>query len=178
MNINRKWAIPSHNTFSIPPIAEFVEKYLSDSMRSIDPFARNYQGANITNDLNPDTIAECHLKADIFLQSFIGGKPFDLAIFDPPYSLRQVKEMYSSIGIDKLTMAETQNVGRWQREKDAIDEILKPEGIVLHFGWHTNGMGKKRNYEIIEILIVAHGSGHNDTICMAEKKQKNLFETA
>ena len=175
MKMNRIWAMPNNNTFSIKPIAEFVNKYLSQSNRSIDPFARNYQGATITNDMNPDTLAEYHEKADVFLQQFVGGEPFDLILFDPPYSLRQVKEMYSNMGIEKLTMAETHNIGRWTKEKDIIEEIHTPGGYFLHFGWHSNGMGKKRNYEIKEILIIAHGSAHNDTICIAEKKLNGLF---
>jgi len=175
MKLNRKWAMPSRNTFSIPPIAEFVERYLSASERSVDPFARNFNGATITNDMNPNTLAEYHQKADDFLASLEGRGLFDLVLFDPPYSLRQVKEVYSGMGIEKLTMAETQNVGRWTKEKNAIDKILAPGGYVLSFGWHSNGMGKKRNYRIEEILLVAHGSAHNDTICMAERKIKGLF---
>ncbi|HDY87683.1 MAG TPA: adenine-specific DNA methylase [bacterium] len=167
--------MPSHNTFSIAPISKFVGKYLSLSKRSIDPFARDFQGATITNDMNPETLAEYHEKALDFLQRFVDSEPFDLVIFDPPYSLGQVKEMYSNMGIEKLSMKEAQNTGRWSPEKDTIDKILRPGGIVLHFGWHTNGMGKKRNYEIVEILLVAHGSAHNDTICMAERKLKGLF---
>ena len=31
-------------------------------------------------------------------------------------------------------------------------------------------MGNKRGYEIIEILLVSHGSAHNDTICVVERK--------
>jgi len=175
MIMNRKWAMPSNNTFSITPIGEFVEKYLSQSSRSIDPFARNFEGADITNDLNPLTTAQYHETAEVFLSRFINSEPFDLVIFDPPYSLRQVKEMYAGMGIEKLTTTETHNIGRWTAEKDIIDKILKPGGYVLSFGWHSNGMGKKRNYKIQEILLVAHGGAHNDTICMAEQKQMGLF---
>jgi len=32
------------------------------------------------------------------------------------------------------------------------------------------GMGKGLGYEIVEILLVCHGSDHNDTICLAERK--------
>ena len=168
--------MPNKNTFSINPIGEFVEKYLSKSKRSIDPFARNFKGADLTNDMNPDTSAEYHETAEHFLNSFVGGSPFDLVLFDPPYSLRQVKEMYNGMGIEKLSMAETQNFGRWTIEKDIIDKILSPGGYVLSFGWHSNGMGKNRDYSIEEILLVAHGSAHNDTICMAERKTERLFE--
>lgn len=31
-------------------------------------------------------------------------------------------------------------------------------------------MGLKRGFEIVEILLVAHGSNHNDTIVTVEKK--------
>lgn len=175
MKLERIWAMPSADTFSIQPISEFVERYLSRSTRSIDPFARNFRGATITNDLNPDTTAQYHEKADKFLGRFTIGEKFDLVIFDPPYSFRQIQEVYSKIGIEKITQYESHNCIRWPDEKNLIDQILKPDGIVLHFGWHTNGMGKKRHYEIEEILMVAHGGAHNDTLCMAERKTKGLF---
>lgn len=47
---------------------------------------------------------------------------------------------------------------------------MKPNGICLSFGWNTNGVGKKREFEIIEILVVAHGGSKNDTLCTVEKK--------
>jgi hypothetical protein len=54
--------------------------------------------------------------------------------------------------------------------KNEIARIVKPGGTVLSFGWNSNGVGKNRGFEIIEILLVAHGGQHNDTICIAEKK--------
>lgn len=39
-------------------------------------------------------------------------------------------------------------------------------------------MGRKHNFEILEILLVCHGGVHNDTICMAERKtafQDSMF---
>jgi len=43
-------------------------------------------------------------------------------------------------------------------------------GIAISFGWNSNGFGKKLGFEIIEILIVPHGSSHNDTIVTIERK--------
>lgn len=58
-----------------------------------------------------------------------------------------------------------------------INEILVNGGIVLSFGWNSIGMGNKRGYELLEGLLVCHGPGHNDTICIAEKKlQSTLFD--
>jgi hypothetical protein len=51
----REWAMPSHETFDIPPIAAFVQKYLRESQVSVDPFARNRRWATYTNDLDPNT---------------------------------------------------------------------------------------------------------------------------
>ena len=53
---------------------------------------------------------------------------------------------------------------------DDIQRILKPNGLALCFGWNSNGVGKKRGFEIIEVLLVAHGGSKNDTICTVERK--------
>ena len=55
---------------------------------------------------------------------------------------------------------------------------MKLNGIVIHFGWHSNGFGKMRGFKIIEIMLIAHGRKHNDTIITVEKKiyhQNKLF---
>lgn len=159
MIFNRIFAMPSADTFSVKPIGEFVWRYLAESQRSIDPFARNKQWATRTNDLNPDTEAEFHLDAEVFcnLMGFT-EEPFDLGIFDPPYSPRQISECYKSVGRE-VGMTGTQNAALYKRCRDALHEIISPKGIVLSFGWSSNGMGKMRGYEIVEILLVAHGGG-------------------
>jgi len=43
-------------------------------------------------------------------------------------------------------------------------------GSTISFGWNSNGFPKTWGYEIIEILIVAHGLHHNDTICVVQNK--------
>jgi hypothetical protein len=44
--------------------------------------------------------------------------------------------------------------------------------MAISFGWSSNGIGKTLNFEQLEILIVAHGGIHNDTICTVERKTK------
>jgi hypothetical protein len=175
MELSRTWAMPNSNTFEIKPIKKFVTKYLKDSALSIDPFARNCELATITNDLNPDTSAKHHLTARDFL--FQIGKEIteyqmiipDLVLFDPPYSIGQIKQCYNGVGLD-FTQHDAQYMPSWVEERDIIKEFLAPNGVVLTFGWNTNGMGKSRGFEIVEIMLVAHGGPHNDTICMAERK--------
>lgn len=170
MIMTRTWAMPNKDTFSIKPIGEFVQKYLAQSRVSIDPFARNKQWATYTNDLNPETSAEYHVDAEEFLKLLINkGVKADLIILDPPYSPRQIKECYDGIGIKMKK--EDAWIGRTKKNRRSlINQLATEDCKVLTFGWNTNGMGKDGNWQIDEILLVAHGSDHNDTICMAESR--------
>ncbi len=166
----RKFAMPNAETFSVAPIGLFVQKYLQDAKVSIDPFARNKMWFTHTNDLNPATSAQHHMDAEDFLHKMAADRVLaDLGIFDPPYSPRQISECYKSIGL-KVGVEETQNGRLYRRVKDAMDDIIVPAGIVLSFGWQSAGMGLRRGYELLEILLIYHGGGHNDTICIAERK--------
>lgn len=167
---SRVWAMPSHNTFDVPPIGGFVQKYLLNSRLSIDPFARNKRWATHTNDLHPGTAAEHHMEALEFLDMLREkGVLADLVIFDPPYSARQVAECYAAVG-RKTTMEDTQGKS-WSDWKTAIEKVCAPNATVLTFGWNSNGMGNKHGFQIDEIMLVAHGGVHNDTICMAETRR-------
>ena len=181
MKITRKWAMPNADTFDVQPIGEFVKSYLRNSNVSIDPFARNKRWATYTNDLNPDTAAEYHLDAEVFLSQLVkDGVTADLIIFDPPYSPRQISEIYQSIG-RVVTMQDTQNSALYNRVRKLINPLISVNGIVLSFGWNSHGMSNSggHGWSILEILMVCHGGAHNDTLCMAEQKvshQGNLFE--
>ena len=172
IKFSRAWAMPNGDTFSIKPIEKFVRKYLDKAEISIDPFARNKKWATYTNDLNPDTQAEYHMDAEEFCKHLKKKKvKSDCVLFDPPYSPRQISELYKSIGLT-VGMKETQSALLYKRVRDAVDPLIKTGGIVLSFGWSTNGMGLNRNYELIEVLMVAHGGAHNDTLCIAERKSR------
>jgi len=163
--------MPAGDTFDCKPLGSIVKRYLGQSETSVDPFARNKRWATYTNDLNPNTAAEYHLDALDFLISLQKKNVLaDVVIFDPPYSIRQSKQIYESFGAKKFTQAQAQNVGHWGKEKAVCYSLLKVGGFFLHFGWYSNGMGKKRNSRIVEILLVAHGRAHNDTICTVEQK--------
>jgi len=169
MNIARVWAMPTSDTFDCPPIGEIVKRYLRKSRVSIDPFARNKRWATYTNDMNPRTEAEYHASARVFLRYLrMKGVRADLIIFDPPYTLRQAKQCYEQFG--KWSLEEAQNSGRWTKEKAICHDLLQPGGYFMHFGYSSNGLGEKYSMKIIEILLVAHGGAHNDTICTVERK--------
>ena len=170
MKITKEWAMPNGNTFSIKPIDKFVRKHLKQNIKSIDPFANTNRIASITNDLDPEMEADYCMDALDFLKQF-DDESIDLVLFDPPYSPRQVSECYKKLG--KTVNMETTQASFWSNMKKEIARITKPSGMVLCFGWNSQGIGKTRGFEMEEILLVAHGGAHNDTICTSERKFTN-----
>jgi len=169
IRFSRCFAMPNAATFSVKPIGEFVQRFMAEAKVSVDPFARNRDWATYTNDINPNTTARDHQDAEAFLQGLNGHVMADLVLFDPPYSPRQISEHYKSAGLE-VTNEDT-HIGRlYRRVRNAIDRIVSPGGIVLSFGWQSVGMGVNRGYELFETMLVSHGGGHNDTICIAERK--------
>ena len=68
-------------------------------------------------------------------------------------------------------MTDTQSSFYGDRKKE-VSRVVKEGGTVVSFGWNSQGIGKTRGFEIIEIMLVAHGGAHNDTICTVERKVK------
>lgn len=164
--------MPNKWTFEIPPIRKLIYKYGGDFKGWIDPFAGMNSPAEIRNDINPDMPAEFHIMAEDFvkqLKNQING-----CLFDPPYSYRQVKEHYESVGL-KPTQLDT-STNFYNRVKKPAGNLIKVGGHAICFGWNSNGFGKGNGFEIVEILIIAHGGHHNDTIVVVERKfQEKLF---
>lgn len=168
--INKTWAMPNKETFSIKPIKELIERYVKPDTLWADPFARNSTIAQLTNDLDVDTTALYHKEATAFLKS-IKDNELDGCLFDPPYSLRQLCEVYKKSNLS--VTAETTKASYWSCIKKEIARIVKPNGIVISCGWNSSGIGRKYGLLQLEILLVAHGGSHNDTIVTVERKIKD-----
>jgi len=128
--MSREFGIVSADTFNCKPIGKFVKRYLeatpSHGFQSVtvDPFARNKRWCTWTNDLNPKTMAEYHMDAEEFLLLLAARHvQTDVAIFDPPYSPRQISECYANLG-KKATKSDTQNAHFCKRIRDAMDQII------------------------------------------------------
>lgn len=158
--------MPNKWTFEIPPIKKLIYRYGGDFKGWIDPFSGENSPAEIRNDINPDMPAEYHLQAEEFVKKVEGNRPGGL--FDPPYSYRQVKEHYEFMG-QKPTKLDT-STNFYSRVKNPMTDKIKVGGYVICCGWNSNGFGKKRGFELIELLVVAHGTEHNDTLVTVERK--------
>ena len=175
MKISRAWAMPNGSTFNIKPIRSLIEmlfitKGLMKVCVAIDPFVNKspFKDRCYTNDLDPDIRADCHLDALDFLKS-IDSSSADIVLYDPPYSPRQVSECYKKLG--RTVNMETTQASFWSNIKKQIARITKNGGHVVSCGWNSSGIGKGLGYEIIEILLVAHGGRHHDTIITVEQRK-------
>ena len=170
MIIERVWAPPSKDTFTIEPIADLLKAEMDDISWNfrrhdnnivklnriwIDPFCGKTSPANIKNDINTKIEADYHLDAIDFLKLF-KDKSVDGVLFYPPYSVIT----YSVI------------------LKTEIARIVKDGGKTISFGWNSGGMGKNLGFEITRILLVPHGGIYNDTIVTVEIKRDLLENTA
>lgn len=162
--------MPDKWTFKIKPIADLLAKYVGDGKGWVDPFAGMYSPAEITNDLNPKRKALYHMEALDFLKQLKGT--YKGILFDPPYSSRQVKECYDSVG---RAFSEREAQKFYTDIKKAIISLIESRGYSISCGWNSIGMGKKYGFEIIEILLVCHGRAHNDTIVTVERKLPRLL---
>ncbi len=163
--------MPNKNTFDIKPIYQFTMKYLTMEGYniSVDPFSNNSKLCIYTNDIDPSTCAKSHMDALKYLKKF-DDESIDIILFDPPYSPRQISEVYNKLNLS-VNMETTQS-SFWSKIKDEIKRILRLGGICISYGWNSSGIGLKRGFEINEILIVCHGGQHNDTICVSERKER------
>jgi hypothetical protein len=171
LRIERVWAMPSQWTFTILPIKKLLKEEMNGAIWA-DPYAGMNSPAVMTNDLKPDMKADSHIDALEWLVAFEGQ--VDGVLYDPPYSLRQLKECYESVGIkpDPLIFR-----GDYiAKQKDLISRMIKPNGKAICFGWNSIGIGKKRGFELERVLLVCHGRSHNDTIITVERKiNRSLF---
>ena len=166
MRINRVFARANHETFKIKPIADLLNRYVKGVW--VDPFAGANSPAEITNDMNPEMPTDYHLDAEEFVKSIPMTNKLNGVLFDPPYSYRQITEHYKNFG-RKADYKDT-SYNFYKRVIDPLSKKVRRRGYAISFGWNSNGFGKVNGFKIIEILLVAHGLHHNDTIVTVERK--------
>jgi len=169
IQIQRIYGNPSKHTFTINPIKDLIRRYVKDGVGWIDPFAGENSPCEFTNDLNPCKPTKFHKPSEQFCREISGR--FKGILFDPPDSPRQIKECYNGIGLT-VHQEDTQS-SFYGKVKNAICDKILPGGYAISFGWNSNGFGKNRGFELVEILIVPHGGNRNDTIVTVEKKVNN-----
>ena len=148
MKLERVWAMPNKHTFSIKPIKKLLKQEVKEPILDLFPYP--YQRDALESIRN------------------IPDESYQTVLYDPPYSPRQLKELYNGQG-----MALTQELAQsyWTILKREVVRILKPGGKCIKFGWNSCRIGK--GFEIERILLVSHGKEHNDTIVTIQKKMND-----
>ena len=154
IKFSRHFEMPTRWTFEMKPVARLIQRYVGDGADWIDPFAGQTSPAELTNDLNPNMPTRFHMKAEDFAKKLANSGRYSGILFDPPYSNRQIKECYESIGL-KVTQEDTQAL--FQREKKLFTPLIQLNGYAICFGWNTNGFGKYSGFELKEVMMVYQG---------------------
>lgn len=144
-------------TFSIKPIREWTEKTCEGKTLNLFAGRTKLNIDEIRNDLDDEALADYHKDALQFVKEW-DGERFDTVLLDPPYAYRKSMEMYKGI-----------KASPFRQLKDELPRILKPNGIVITFGYHSNTMGKNRGFGVERIALFSHGGAIHDTIASVER---------
>mgnify|MGYP001289856737 CR=1 FL=1 len=179
MKFERRRGIQGKDTHKDPTFKKIVEDYLlcqrwtdgrsNPDFKIIDPFARNCVWAEpYTNDINPDTKALDHLDALDYLRSIDRiGERFCGAIYDPPFSDRQNKEIYGESNLYT-------NPAKIKKIERELGNLIEHGGYIVKAGYNTNF-----SHDAFELVHVAHlyyGGSINDTIISVWLKTCSLEE--
>ena len=190
---------PFENKHVLKLLKKYVRKVHETFPRAIavDPFAResitsqvgDFGSFTISNDLNPTMPTDFHMEANDFAE-FLHKRMFTkhrirqndikngihLVFFDPPYTLRMLKDHYDGIGKD-LKIWQCQNM--WGRCRDALAAMMPVGSYCITLGYSTRGMGKHRGFTKREILILESGGKpdrYDILMTIEEKTQSNLLK--
>lgn len=150
-----------------------------------DPFARESFTTDyecfITNDLNEEFCCTYNLEFKDFVYEMAKhlktlNKKLDLVIFDPPYSLTQLKRQYDNIGHD---LEHWQTLRPWHEGKNELARLMAPGSYFISFGWNSFGMGVRRGFEKIALYnfeAIGGDKCRHNLMMTIEKKQPTLFD--
>jgi len=143
-------------TFESPKIKEWVESRAKGKVLNLFAGKTLLNLNEIRNDVDDFMIATYHKDALNFIKEWNGNK-FDTIILDPPYAYRKAMEMYNGNYTSKFKLI-----------ADNLPRILKKNGKVISFGYHSTFMGEKRGFELKELCVFAHGGAQHCTIGIIE----------
>jgi len=143
-------------TFSNKRIRTWVEKNSNGYVLNLFAGETKLNLNEVRNDIHEDSNAEYHKDALCFVKEWDGEK-FDTVILDPPYSIRKSMELYHG-----------RKMSEFNAIKDELKRILKPQALVITFGYHSNSMGESRGFKQNKILLMSHGGAIHDTIAVIE----------
>lgn len=190
---------PFENKHVLKLLKKYIRKIHEKYPRAVavDPFAREsctsingmFGSFTISNDLNSTMPTDFHLEANDFGEYLLArfqrvqhrirnidvNQGIHLVFFDPPYTLRMLKDHYDGIGKD-LKIWQCQNM--WGRCRDSLAKMMPEGSYCITLGYSTRGMGRHRGFRKREILILESGGKpdrYDILMTIEEKVQTNLL---
>ena len=154
-------------TFKSKKIQHWVENHCEGRVLNLFAGETILGVDEVRNDIRKDMPADFHTDALELINLLTNPRNdpwnlqnwFNTVLLDPPYAYRKSMEMYDGAVASPFN-----------RLKNAIVKILKPNGIVITFGYHSVSMGKGRGFVQEHILLISHGGAIHDTIAIIERK--------
>jgi len=143
-------------TFESPKIKRWVETNSKGKVLNLFAGKTKLNLNEVRNDIDKEALAEYHLDALEFIKKY--KQKFDTIILDPPYAYRKAMEMYNGNYSSKF-----------KQIADLIPKLLKENGKVISFGYHSTFLGKKRGFNLIKLCVFAHGGSQHCTIGIIEQ---------
>jgi len=135
--MSRVFSLPNKQPYKISHVKKLFKKYVYG--KTLDLFPYPYERDAL------EKIIESKVES------------LNCVTFDPPYSNYQLKKQYENKGI-ALTGNHRKYFGLLFKE---IKRTVKPGGYLVTLGWNSKRVA---GFELIEIILINHGSTHNDTI--------------
>jgi hypothetical protein len=147
-------------TFQYTPARRFVEKRLEGCVLNAcaGKTNLNHDGEIVRNDLNPDRDADTHLDV-AEIADYFPSQSFDTVVFDPPFDQKQADEKYDGVHAKDVYSALRQ-----------FNELIRPGGIVICFGWNSWGMRSFGAFERVETILFQRGPIHRDVIATVDRR--------
>lgn len=153
---------PTKWTFEPDVMREYVQNNLEG--RTLNLFCgKTYlhhpnEDSIIRNDIDESIDADFHFNATE-VREYVDDQSFGTVILDPPYNVRKSREKYSGV-----------YQGALKYIKDQLQTIVRPGGIVIHFGYDTTGMSKSRGFKKEQVAVFNHKGDHNDTLSVIDRR--------
>lgn len=143
IKMSRVFAMPNKQPYKIPFVKKLFKKYVNGIRLDLFPYP--YQKDALEN-----------------IQSYRNDS-LDCITLDPPYSNYQLKKEYSNKGLAMIKI----NRVYFNKLFKEIRRTIKPGGFLVSFGWNSK---RTSGFEFREIILLNHGSLHNDTIITVQQK--------
>lgn len=141
--MTRLFSLPNKQPYKISHVKKLFKKYVHGVTLDLFPFPYQQDALTTIQDHQDESI--------------------DCITFDPPYSNYQLKKQYEDKGI-AMIKANRNYFGELFKE---IKRVVKPGGYIVTLGWNSK---RASGFEFEEIILLNHGTMHNDTIITVQRK--------